>query len=72
MNFDVLFINQNSYDFVDDHGQRRAGVSVNVFDPRSKKILKCKSKHLLDLSFGDALTINALPNGRFVSYEIAD
>lgn len=66
------FINCNSYDFVDKGGVRRVGVSCNVYDPDTKKILKCKAKHLINLQFGDDITVNVIPNGRFINYEVVE
>ena len=71
MEITVKFINQNEYDFVDDKGIRRAGITVNVFDTVSKKIIKVKSQHLLDNDFGDDIKVLCVPNGRFLNYSVA-
>lgn len=70
MEFTVKFICEKSYDFKQD-GKHYAGVTVHAFDPRSNSILKCKANQFTGLNFGDDLTVYAIPNGRYINYEVA-
>lgn len=73
MTTQLKFIENHSYDFKDKETKERVqGISCFAFDPDGKKILKVKTNHLLDLQFGDDLTVNVVLNGRYADYEVAE
>ena len=71
MQITLKFICCSSYDFTDDEGKRVKGVSCKCFDPESKKIVKVKTDTLLDFDFGDDILVNVIPNGNYLTYEVA-
>lgn len=69
----LKFIENHSYDFNDKNtGERVQGIYCSAFDPDAKRIVKVKTKHLLDNQFGDDLTVNVVLSGRYVDYEVAE
>lgn len=71
MEIKMKFINCTPYDFTSDNGQHYCGYSCRCFDTSSKKVVKVKSDKLINMSFGDDVTVLAVPNGRYLNYEIA-
>ena len=70
MEFTMKFINCTPYDFTADNGMRYSGYSCRCFDTSNKKIVKVKSNKMLNYDFGDDVTVIAVPNGRYLNYEI--
>lgn len=66
------FICCNEYDFTDDNGRRIQGVSCKCFDENAKQIVKVKTDKMLDKVFGDEVLVNLVPNGRYLSYVVAE
>lgn len=67
----MKFINCTSYDFKAENGTRYVGFTCRCFDPATEAIVKCKADHLLDYQFGDDVTVNAVPNGRYLNYHVS-
>lgn len=70
MELTIKFICEKAYDFT-EKGTRYVGVTVHAYDPKSDSILKCKATGLTGLKFGDDLKVHAIPNGRYINYEVA-
>ena len=66
----MKFINCTPYDFTAENGAHYSGYSCRCFDTRSKKIVKVKSDSFIDLEFGDDVTVDCVPNGRYLNYSI--
>lgn len=73
MEIAVKFITKTKYDFEDKNGQRVAGTTAYCFEPKTQKIIKVKVKHenvIANKEFGADMTVFAIPNGRYLNYEI--
>lgn len=69
----VKFITSKKYDFTDDRGQRVAGITAYCFEPKTQQLIKVKVRHenvIRDKNFGDDMTVLAIPNGRYLNYEV--
>lgn len=66
----LKFICCSSYDFNDKDGNRVQGISCKCFDEHSKKIVKVTTDKELNLDFGDDVTVDVVPNGNYLNYEI--
>lgn len=66
----LKFICCSSYNFKDDDGNRVQGISCKCFDEKTKKIVKVKTDNLLYYEFGDDVTVDVIPNGNYLNYEI--
>jgi hypothetical protein len=72
MEFEMLFITCKPYDFVDGNTNKRVqGVTVYVYDQVNDSIVKCKSDKVISMAFGEPITIEARPNGRYINYFVA-
>lgn len=67
MQMHVKFICCYSYDF-----EGMKGIACKCFDTDKKKIIKVKTKHLLDYEFGDDVLVNVVPNGNYLEYQISE
>lgn len=73
MKLHCKFINAKSYDFTDGQNRRICGTSANCFDTQSKSIIKVKvvnSSSIEGKKFGDDIEVIAVPNGRYINYEV--
>ena len=73
MKLNVKFINARPYDFTDNNGKRIVGCNIFVYDFQSKEILKVKVVNPASIEgkkFGDDITINCIPHGRYLNYEV--
>lgn len=67
----LKFICCFSYDFKDDSGERITGITCKCFDEESGKIVKVKTNHMIDACFADEIIVNVIPNGNYLTYEVA-
>lgn len=71
MQINMKFVCCSSYDFVNhETGERVQGISCSCFDESQNKIIKVKTTKMLNYKFGDDVVVNAVPNGKYISYEI--
>lgn len=69
---EMLFITCKYYDFEDGKtGKRIKGYTVYVYDQVNDAIVKCKSDKEISKAFGEPITIEARPNGRYINYYVA-
>lgn len=73
MILECKFINASSYDFTDGQGRRIVGTTANCFDTNSKSLIKVKVRNATAIEgkkFADDIRVNAIPNGRYINYEV--
>lgn len=69
MQVTLKFILCSSYDF-DDKGKHMQGFSCRCYDAKANKIVKVKTDKDLPYVFGDDVTVDVVPNGNYLNYEI--
>lgn len=67
MQITLRFICCYSYDF-----EGNKGIACKCFDEHANKIVKVKTNHLIDACFADEITVNVIPNGNYLTYEVVD
>lgn len=74
MEIAVKFVTIRQYDFISKtDGQRVVGKKAICYEPKTKKVIEVKIKHenvVRDKEFGDDITVLAVPNGRYINYEV--
>lgn len=65
MQVTLKFILCSPYDF-----DGKKGFSCRCYDPKANKIVKVKTDKELPYVFGDDVTVDVVPNGNYLNYEI--